>query len=208
MVYGGQEQERIPFNEDTLWNGEPGINDRPNAAKVLPEIRQLLFEGRQQEAEGLASSSFMGDPEVLDAYQIFGTLLIDCPGYGQLEDYRRELDLNFGLVTVKYRARGVDYTRQTFCSEPDQVLVWHIQASEPEQINLAIGLECPHPNTRIESISNPPNHDVRPSTQRSFKFCRTTRGLYRRWANIDHEQSHSDPPRGCGHRLIDWTHQL
>lgn len=153
MVYGGLNKERIQFNEDTLWNGEPGNNNRPGAAASLPDIRQLLFEERQQEAEGLASRTFMGDPLVLDAYQTFGTLLIDCPNSGQLDDYRRELDLNFGLVTVTYRTQDIQYTRQTFCSYPDQVLVWHIQANQPQQINLGISLECPHPKPLIETVS-------------------------------------------------------
>src|SRR5699024_1124564 len=50
----------IQFNEETLWTGEPRNYNRPGAAAYLPEIRKLLFEGKQKEAEALAEEKFMG----------------------------------------------------------------------------------------------------------------------------------------------------
>ncbi|MFD2720653.1 glycoside hydrolase N-terminal domain-containing protein [Hymenobacter monticola] len=60
MVYGGVEQEHIQFNEATLWTGRPRAYARPGAAQYLPQIRQLLAEGKQAEAEALAEQHFMG----------------------------------------------------------------------------------------------------------------------------------------------------
>ena len=60
MVFGGVEQERIQFNEESLWTGEPRNYNRPDAYKHLDEIRSLLNQGKQKEAEGLAEKTFMG----------------------------------------------------------------------------------------------------------------------------------------------------
>ena len=60
MIFGGVEQDRIQFNEETLWTGEPRDYNRKGAYKYLPQIRQLLFEGKQKEAEQLATDHFMG----------------------------------------------------------------------------------------------------------------------------------------------------
>ncbi len=60
MVFGGLEQDRIQFNEETLWTGEPRNYSRPGAYKYLDSIRQLLFDGKQKEAEALAEKEFMG----------------------------------------------------------------------------------------------------------------------------------------------------
>ncbi|WP_246150939.1 glycoside hydrolase family 95 protein [Adhaeribacter aerolatus] len=60
MVFAGVEQDRIQFNEETLWTGEPRNHNREGAAAYLPEIRKLLAEGKQAEAEKLASEKFMG----------------------------------------------------------------------------------------------------------------------------------------------------
>jgi alpha-L-fucosidase 2 len=60
MVFGGIEQDHIQFNEETLWTGEPRNYSRPGAYKYLDTIRQLLFDGKQKEADALAEKEFMG----------------------------------------------------------------------------------------------------------------------------------------------------
>jgi alpha-L-fucosidase 2 len=60
MVFGSVEQDRIQFNEETLWTGEPRDYNRKGAYKYLDSIRQLLFAGKQKEAETLAEKEFMG----------------------------------------------------------------------------------------------------------------------------------------------------
>jgi alpha-L-fucosidase 2 len=60
MIFGGVESDHIQFNEQTLWTGEPRKYQRDGAAKYLPQIRKLLFEGKQAEAEALAEKYFMG----------------------------------------------------------------------------------------------------------------------------------------------------
>ncbi|MGF7233227.1 glycosyl hydrolase family 95 catalytic domain-containing protein [Arachidicoccus sp.] len=68
MVYGGVDTDHIQFNEATLWTDGPRQYAHPGAAKYLPVIRKLLFQGKQKEAEELATKHFMGlknhDPEV------------------------------------------------------------------------------------------------------------------------------------------------
>jgi len=60
MIFGGIENDRIQFNEETLWTGGPRSYSRPGAYKYLDTIRQLLFAGKQKEAEALAEKEFMG----------------------------------------------------------------------------------------------------------------------------------------------------
>ena len=42
-------------------------------------IRQLLYEGKQREAENLAMHEFMSDPLRQKTYQPFGDVLIEFP---------------------------------------------------------------------------------------------------------------------------------
>lgn len=60
MVFGGTAEERLQFNEETLWTGRPRDYHREGAARHLPRIRKLLFEGKQEAAEELAQQVFMG----------------------------------------------------------------------------------------------------------------------------------------------------
>ena len=67
MVFGGIRQEHIQFNEQTLWTGKPRDYQRNDAHEYLDTIRQLLFQGKQKEAESLAQSSFMGLKDIDDS---------------------------------------------------------------------------------------------------------------------------------------------
>ncbi|WP_316767406.1 glycosyl hydrolase family 95 catalytic domain-containing protein [Pedobacter frigiditerrae] len=60
MIFAGVAQDRIQFNEETLWSGKPRNYNKKGASKYLAEIRRLLFEGKQKEAEALAGAEFMG----------------------------------------------------------------------------------------------------------------------------------------------------
>ncbi|MBW8865027.1 MAG: glycoside hydrolase N-terminal domain-containing protein, partial [Verrucomicrobia bacterium] len=50
MVFGGVFDERIQFNEDTLWTGKPHDYVRAGAGDSLAEIRRLLAAGQIKEA--------------------------------------------------------------------------------------------------------------------------------------------------------------
>lgn len=58
MVFGGVDEERIVLNESSVWSGSRQAADRPDAYKALPEIRRLLLEGKNAEAEALVDKNF------------------------------------------------------------------------------------------------------------------------------------------------------
>ena len=62
MVFGGIAHERIQFNEQTVWTGEPHHYAHKGAYLSLEKIRELLFAGKQKEAEDLAMREFMSVP--------------------------------------------------------------------------------------------------------------------------------------------------
>ena len=62
MVFGGTASERVQFNEDTVWQGEPHSYANPGSHRWLNRIRSLLFEGKQAAAEELAMERFMSLP--------------------------------------------------------------------------------------------------------------------------------------------------
>lgn len=67
MIYGGIAEEHIQFNEATLWTGRPRHYAHAGAYKYLQRIRQLLFDGKQAEAEAMAEEHFMGTKDPNDS---------------------------------------------------------------------------------------------------------------------------------------------
>lgn len=100
MVFGGVACERIQFNESTVWSGAPHSYAHAGAAGFLPDIRKLLFDGKQREAEDVAGREFMSIPLRQMAYQPCGDLYIDFPGHAAVADYRRMLDFDTALAEV------------------------------------------------------------------------------------------------------------
>ena len=74
MVYGRVRDEIIPFNDETLWTGQPYNPVNPNGLKALPEIRQLALAGRFAEATKLATHLLSYPVPFVQTYQAMGRL--------------------------------------------------------------------------------------------------------------------------------------
>jgi alpha-L-fucosidase 2 len=176
MVFGGAENERLQFNEDTLWTGQPHEYQHTGAVAYLPVVRKLLFEGKQNEAEKLAGEHMMSVPLRQEKYQPFGDLRLNFPGHDQPVDYRRELDIDSALATVSYHIGDKEFTREVFSSFPDQVIVVRLSCDKPGQLTFTAKLDCPHIDARtsvvdrtlalrgrLHKYENPRTKEARPS---------------------------------------------
>jgi hypothetical protein len=76
MVFGGTQHERIALNEGTFWSGRPHDYNNPDAGAYFPQIRDLVFAGKFQEAEKMANDHFFGVPAAQQAFQPLGDLLL------------------------------------------------------------------------------------------------------------------------------------
>ena len=160
MVFGGVQQERVLCNEISLWSGWPETeNDRPGAFAALEKVRQLLREGKRKEAGDLAVSGFLsskgyGKPD-FGAHQAFCDVLVDFDGLpAQVENYRRELDLDTATARVSFAAGETRFEREFFCSYPDQVSVMRFTSSHKRKLNLQLGLKTLHKNSKVEIKGN------------------------------------------------------
>src|SRR6188508_2339121 len=59
MIYGNVDTETIQLNEHTVWSGSPNRNDNPMAIDSLAKIRQLIFAGKQKDAERTAGKAII-----------------------------------------------------------------------------------------------------------------------------------------------------
>ena len=143
MVFGGVDTEILQLNEGTIWGGGPHNYDSPEGLAALPQIRQLVFDGKFRQAEELADATFMGRPAGQMPYQPAGSLNLSFVDTGDITDYRRELDLTTAIAQVEYLSGGVRYRRETFASAPDQVIVVRLTADRPGKIGFTATFDSP-----------------------------------------------------------------
>jgi alpha-L-fucosidase 2 len=135
MVFGGVERERLQLNEDTVWAGEKRDRVNPAGPAAVPEIRRLLFEGKAVEAEALADKAMIAVPRRMPPYQPLGDLTLAFTHTGSAVDYVRALDLNEAVTRVRYTVDRVFYTRETFASAVDGVIVLRLTAGDGGRLN-------------------------------------------------------------------------
>lgn len=133
MVFGGIRDERIQFNEDSVWYGGPQNRINPDAKKYLPEIRRLIFEGKIAEAERLTVRAFTALPETMRPYQTLCDAYINIRHArpGEPSDYERTLDLECAVAAVSYKIGGAAYRREIIASAPAGVIVMRYVGDEP-----------------------------------------------------------------------------
>ncbi|SDL49862.1 glycoside hydrolase family 95 protein [Kriegella aquimaris] len=133
MVYGKSGEEKIHFNEETYWTGGPYSTVVKGGYKKLPEIQQYIFNGEPIKAHKLFGRALMGYPVEQQKYQSLANLHLFF-GQDSVDQYRRSLDLKTGIVTVEYKYKGVNYTKEIFASAVDQTIAIRITADKPGSI--------------------------------------------------------------------------
>ncbi|MDJ9033673.1 glycoside hydrolase N-terminal domain-containing protein [Clostridium perfringens] len=159
MIFGSVASERIQYNEKTLWSGGPGAwegyngGNKEGAWEAVQEIRKILAEG------GTPSNDLYqrvcGDQRAYGAYQNFGDIFLDFKSHeeSKVTNYRRELNIEESLSTVKYNYKGVNYEREYFCSYPDNVMVIKLKADKASSITVDVRNEGAH-NGKNLSVEN------------------------------------------------------
>ena len=185
MIFGGVEREHLQLNEDTLWAGGPYDPNNTNALAALPEARKLVFEGKYDDAAKLISSNMMAMPVREMPYETLGDLFLDFgTNAAPVENYRRDLKLNFAIATMKYNANGVHFQREIFSSAVDQVIVVRLTANKPGQISFIAGMTTPQnapvktedADTLVMSGVNGDAHGIKGALKFQARVLVTTQG--------------------------------
>src|SRR5712671_1642606 len=141
-------------NERLLWYEQPASENKPmDEALAIGNGRMggLVFGKPTREHIIINEDSLWtgdknpsGDYDHMGAYQVLGSLFIDLPGHDKTEAYRRELDIGDAMARVSYRANGVKYQREFFCSHPAGVLLANFTADKRGRYSGKIELADSH----------------------------------------------------------------
>jgi alpha-L-fucosidase 2 len=136
MIYGAADTETLGLNESTCWSGGPRTdNDNANGAAILPQLQAAMLPPLSGNV-GTLWNQFHGNSTGFGTSRPFGILSLAFAGGGTtVTNYQRSLDLATGVASVSYALGGVNFTRQIFVSNPDQLAVMQLSADQPGKIS-------------------------------------------------------------------------
>lgn len=135
-VFGGVDTDQIYLNDITLWSGGPvNATMNPDAYKNLSAIREALKNEDYKLADQL-QRKLQG--KFSESYAPLGTLFLDFNQKGELQNYRRELNIAEAVSRINYEINGVKYAREYFISYPDQVMVIKLTANKKGALNFGV----------------------------------------------------------------------
>ena len=150
MVYGGFQHDIVQLSEESLWDGRfDETADNPECAEHLGEIREAIFARDYVRGEeltqkymvcrGYGSHSGDGEGYCYGSFQTAGELHAEFAGVGEEipADYRRELDLKTGLVTVTYTVNDTKFTNHTHVSFTRGGMMHEYSANNPFTVRLS-----------------------------------------------------------------------
>jgi alpha-L-fucosidase 2 len=153
MVYGSVEKETLQLNEHTLWTGGPNRNDNPLTLDSLAIIRQLIFEGKQKEAEQVANRVIISKKSHGQMFQPVGSLQLVFDGHENYTNYYRDLDIEKAVTKTSYSVGSVSYTREAFASFPDRVIVMRLTTDKPGTISFTAFFSTPQAKAVVKTTS-------------------------------------------------------
>ncbi len=181
MIYGSVKKEKICFNDGTLWSGYPKDYNSPKSLENLDKVRQLIFQGKNAQADSLCEKMLIGDYS--EAFMPLGEILIDYDDTDE-SGYMRSLDLSTGIHKIKTSTLSAE----AFSSYPDKVSVYRIESEKPLSVKISAKSELQHEvvvDGGLSLIGNAPDYaapnylktelnPIRYNEKKAMAFCLRT----------------------------------
>jgi len=140
LAFSHPSEERVIFTHEELFMpmGAPFVP--PDQSMHLPEIRQLIADGKYKEAEALQAEysgqeGFMYPDFFVPAFD----LRITQPG-GEAKDYARTVNFSSSEARIKWSNELGSFERGLFCSRMDKVAVVKLSAEKAGGLNATLQL--------------------------------------------------------------------
>jgi hypothetical protein len=144
-LMGDPYTEQILFHHESLLMPWKRPLEAPKVASILPQVRQMVMDGKNREAMDLAvqhmnESSIKQDTEPHLTIPAF-LMQLDFPKTKLVRDYLRTVNFESSEIKVHWTDEHGDWLRQAFTSRPDNVVVQRLTAPAGQSVNVRISLQ-------------------------------------------------------------------
>jgi alpha-L-fucosidase 2 len=139
---GDPYNEQIPFRHEMLYVPRRRPAETPKVAQILPQVRQMLLDGKYHDAAQLAYQEW--HKTTVQGGGMGGgggggfSMRLEFPGTTSVKDYLRTVDFESTEVKVHFADARGEWVRRTFTSRPDNLVVQSFTAPQGQSINVRI----------------------------------------------------------------------
>ena len=137
--------DQILFHHESLLVPWKRPFEAPKAAEVFTQVRQMVLDGKYQDAIELAFKEMNKGPikQNTGPHPTIPAFLmrLDLPKTASVKEYLRTVDFESSEVKVHWSDERGDWVRQTFTSRPDDVVVQYLTAPNGQHVNVRIAVQ-------------------------------------------------------------------
>ena len=134
--------EQVLFHHESLLMPWKRPFEAPNVAHIFPQVRQMILDGKYQEAIEFAFSEMDKGPVKVNTWPhptIPAFMMrLDSPKSASVTNYLRTVNFKNGEVIVYWSDERGEWLRQAFSSRPDNVVVQLLAAPKGQSLNTRI----------------------------------------------------------------------
>ncbi len=134
--------EQVSFRHESIFVPRKPF-EAPKIAGLLPQVRQMILDGKYHEAAQLAHDEWHKNP--LPSGGFGGgpafSMHLDFPKTTAVRDYLRTVDFESTEVKVHWTDERGEWVRRTFASRSDNVVIQWLAAPKGQSINVRISLQ-------------------------------------------------------------------
>jgi alpha-L-fucosidase 2 len=134
--------EQVLFHHESLLMPWKRPFEAPNVAHVFPQVRQMVLEGKYQEAIEFAFKEMDKGPVKVNTWPhptVPAFIMhLDSPNSATAINYLRTVNFESGEINVYWSDDRGEWLRQAFVSRPDNVVVQRHKAPKGQSLNMRI----------------------------------------------------------------------
>ena len=136
--------EQVSFRHESIFVPRKPF-EAPKIAAILPQVRQMILDGKYHEAAQLAHDEWHKNPLPTGGGGFGGapafTMHLDFPtSSAPVTNYLRTVDFESTEIKVHWTDERGEWTRRTFTSRPDNLVVQQLTAPPGQTVNVHISL--------------------------------------------------------------------
>ena len=154
VVLSDVNQETWSLTEITFWSGQSDPVKSYGNKDTIREMQNKYFRDDYDSGQHLAERHLQPAKQNFGTNLTVGKVELDFEHSASPTNFQRELNLDEAIATARYEIDGHIYSRETFVSHPQQVLVSRLSTDAPQGISLRLSVSGGNDEMTVKDVAD------------------------------------------------------